>query len=199
MVGNYLLALIPIFVAIDVIGTLPLYLSFTLRMKDRDRARVARQSIFTAFSVSIGFLVLGKFIFNALGITPDDFKVAGGLILLIIAVTDLLFPQKTRRSPGRRIEDIGIVPIGVPLIIGPGALTAILLCVDYYGYLPTLVSLVVNLLVVFLVFSFAGRIMRLLGEGGAKATAKVISILLASIGVMMMRTGLTGLIHTLGR
>jgi multiple antibiotic resistance protein len=68
--------------------------------------------------------------------------------------------------------------------------------VDHYGYLPTLVSLVANLLVVFIIFSFAGRIMKLLGEGGAKATAKVISILLASIGVMMMRTGITDLIQT---
>jgi len=194
--SNYLLAFIPLFVAIDVIGILPLFLSFTLRMKDQERAQVVRQSIVTAFAVSIGFLVLGKVIFRALGITPDDFKVAGGLILLIIAITDLLFPQKMFGRPSSGPVDIGIVPIGVPLIVGAGALTAILLCVDQYGYLPTLVSLVVNLLIVYFVFSHTGRIMKILGEGGAKATAKVISILLASIGVMMIRTGLSGLIRS---
>ncbi len=194
-ITDYFLAIIPIFVAIDVIGTLPIFLSFTFRMREKERALVVRQSILTGFAISIGFLILGKFIFKALGITPDDFKVAGGLILLIIAVTDLLFPRSMFRSPGQSIEDIGIVPIGVPLIIGPGALTAILLCVDLYGYLPTLFSLVVNLLAVLFVFSFAGRVLNILGEGGAKATAKVISILLASIGVMMMRSGLVHILR----
>lgn len=193
---NFLLAFIPLFAAIDVIGTLPVFLSFTLRLRDRQRARVAGTAVATALAVAIGFLALGKFIFTALGITPDDFKVAGGLILLIIAVTDLLFPQKMERAPGQAVKDIGIVPIGIPLIIGPGALTAILLCVDQYGYVPTLVSLIVNLLLALGVFSSATAVMRILGEGWTMAVAKVVSIFLASIGVMMIRTGLSHLIRS---
>lgn len=193
---NFFLAFIPLFVAIDVIGSLPIFLSITLKMKERERTQVVRQSTLTAFAVSLGFLAMGKFIFMALGITTNDFKVAGGLILLIIAITDLLFPQKMFMRPGYDPGDIGIVPIGVPIIVGPGALTAILLCVDQYGYVPTLTSLTANLLVVYLAFSQSGKLMKVLGEGGTKATAKIISILLASIGVMMIRTGLSGLIRS---
>jgi multiple antibiotic resistance protein len=87
----YLLAIIPIFVAMDAIGILPIYISLTEGMKGSERKRVVRDSILTGFVVSLGFLALGKFIF---AVIIPDFKVAGGIILLIIAIHDLLFPEK---------------------------------------------------------------------------------------------------------
>jgi len=187
-----LLAIIPIFVAMDAIGVLPIFISFTEGMKREDRRRVVQHSILTGFLVSLGFLAVGKLVFTIIGVTVPDFKVAGGIILLVIAVHDLLFPERKRRIDE---ETVGIVPLGVPLIVGPAVLTTILISVDAYGYVPTIFSLIVNLLVAWWVFARADLLLRLLGEGGAKGLAKVISLFLAAIAVMMIRRGIIDIIQ----
>lgn len=187
-----LLAIIPIFVAMDAIGVLPIFISFTGGMKEGARKQVVQDSILTGFVVSLGFLAVGKLIFTIIGVTIPDFKVAGGIILLIIAVHDLLFPEKKRGIAG---ETVGIVPLGVPLIVGPAVLTTILISVDAYGYIPTIISLIVNLIFAWWVFSRADLLIRLLGEGGAKGLAKVVSLLLAAIAVMMIRRGIIDMLN----
>jgi len=191
-IKNFLLALIPIFVAMDAIGVLPFFLSFTEGMKDMERKRVLRASILTGFVVSLGFLAVGKIVFTVIGITIPDFKVAGGTILLIIAIRDLLFHEKNRRMDGKTV---GIVPLGVPLIVGPAVLTTTIISVDTYGYVPTIISLIVNLVFAWLVFSRAALVIRVLGEGGAKGVGKVISLLLAAIAVMMIRLGIIEMLN----
>jgi multiple antibiotic resistance protein len=186
-IKDFLLALIPIFVAMDAIGVLPFFLSFTEGMKVPERKRVLRASILTGFVVSLGFLAVGKIVFTVIGITIPDFKVAGGTILLIIAIRDLLFHEKNRRMDEKTV---GIVPLGVPLIVGPAVLTTTIISVDTYGYMPTIISLIVNLVFAWLVFSRAAIVIRVLGEGGAKGVGKVISLLLAAIAVMMIRMGI---------
>jgi multiple antibiotic resistance protein len=185
-IKNFLLAIIPIFVAMDAIGVLPFFLAFTEGMKDRERKRVLRASILTGFVVSLGFLAVGKFVFAIIGITIPDFKVAGGTILLIIAIRDLLFHERNRRMDEKTV---GIVPLGVPLIVGPAVLTTTLISVDTYGYIPTIISLIINIVFAWLVFSRAALVIRVLGEGGAKGVGKVVSLLLAAIAVMMIRMG----------
>jgi multiple antibiotic resistance protein len=187
-----LLAIIPIFVAMDAIGVLPIFISFTEGMEEGARKQVVRASILTGFVVSLSFLAVGKLIFTVIGVTIPDFKVAGGIILLIIAVHDLLFPEKKREIAG---GTIGVVPMGVPLIVGPAVLTTILISVDAYGYIPTVISLIVNLIFAWWVFSRADLLIRLLGEGGTKGLAKVVSLLLAAIAVMMIRRGIMDMLH----
>jgi multiple antibiotic resistance protein len=182
-----LLAIIPLFVAMDAIGVLPLFISFTEGMKKAARRQVVQDSILTGFVVSLGFLAVGKFIFTVIGVTVSDFKVAGGIILLIIAVHDLLFPERKRKIAG---ETVGVVPLGVPLVVGPAVLTTTIISVDAYGYIPTIFALIVNLVFAWWVFSRADLLIRLLGEGGAKGLAKVVSLLLAAIAVMMIRRGI---------
>ncbi len=191
-IKSYLLAIIPIFVAMDAIGVLPIFISLTEGMQEDERKRVVRDSILTGFVVGLGFLILGKFIFGVIGVTIPDFKVAGGTILLIIAIHDLLFPEKKRRVAG---GTVGIVPLGMPLIVGPAVLTTIIIAVDAYGYLPTITSLIINLAFAWWVFSRADLLVRFLGEGGAKGVAKVASLLLAAIAVMMIRMGIIEMIQ----
>jgi len=184
---DYFLAFVPIFVAMDAIGVLPIFLSLTEGLSPEERRGVVKASIATAFAVGVGFLFLGKFIFSVIGVTVADFKVAGGIILLILAIYDLIFPEKKRRAPK---DTVGIVPLGMPLVVGPAVLTTILICVDSYGYLPTILSLVANLLLAWWVFQRAELLIRLLGDGGVKGVAKVASLLLAAIAVMMIRLGI---------
>lgn len=192
-IKDFLLALIPIFVAIDAIGILPLYMSFTEGTSEEERRQIVRQSIITAFIVAIGFIAVGKLVFHAIGITISDFKIAGGIILLTLAINDLLFPEKIRRAT---VDMVGVVPLGVPLIVGPAVLATILVVVDLYGYPATVFSLVINLLFVWFVFSKATYIIEMLGKGGTRAVAKVASLLLAAIAVMLIRKGITEFLRT---
>ena len=181
------LPFIPLFVAFDTLGILPIFVSLTSDMEESERKRVIRQSVFTGFLASIGFVVVGRSVFELLGISVSDFKVAGGILLFIIAVVDLIFPEKTRSFPK---ESLGVVPIGIPLIVGPGVLTLLLISVKAYGYISTILCLILNLLIVWFVFSHSHRIIRFLKEGGTKGIGKVFALLLAAFAMMMVRTGI---------
>ncbi|MCX8118120.1 MAG: MarC family protein [Desulfobacterota bacterium] len=181
------LPFIPFFVAFDPFGILPVFTSLTAEMSLSEQKRVVRQSTITAFLVGMGFLVAGRSVFGLLHITVSDFKVAGGILLFIIAIVDLIFPERTRTFPK---ETLGVVPIGIPLIVGPGVLTLLLMSAPAYGYVPTIVCFVLNLLLVWFVFNHSRQVMRFLKDGGTKGIGKIFALLLASFGVMMIRTGL---------
>jgi multiple antibiotic resistance protein len=181
------LPFIPLFVAFNVLGILPIFSSLTSEMGRPERKRVIRQSILTAFLVSLGFLGAGKSVFALLGISVADFQIAGGILLFIISIVDLIFPEKTRTFPK---ETMGVVPIGIPLIVGPAVLTLLLIVIHTYGYISTILCLILNLLVVWLVFGRSHWIMGLMKDGGAKGVGKVSSLLLAAFAMMMIRKGL---------
>lgn len=191
---NFILAFIPLFIAIDVVGILPIFMSLVEGMEKPLKTKTIHQSAITALSVSIGFLALGKLVFSVLGIEIYDFKMAGGLLLLVFAIHDLLFAERGKRTI---TPTMGVVPLGIPLVVGPAVLTTIMVTVDTYGYVPTVVSLVANLFVVWIVFLKSNVIYRLMGDGGSKAFAKVASLLLAAIAVMMIRRGYMDMIHSL--
>ncbi|MBX7153103.1 MarC family protein [bacterium] len=205
MLQDYLLAFIPIFVAIDIIGIIPVYLGLTDGIPEVTKRRILRQSVLTAFLVSVLFVGVGKAVFTFLGITISDFKIAGGIILFALAINDLLFSTEERKSHEvseetteiqvRHTPSIGIVPIGIPLIVGPALLTTLMISVDSYGLAPTISSVVINLLILYTGLRYASIILRLTGRSGAKGIAKVVTLLLAAIGVMMVRTGISEIIQ----
>jgi multiple antibiotic resistance protein len=182
---------IPLFVATNIFMLLPIFISLTKEMSPQKRHVVIRDSILTAFIVSSLFFALGEMIFKIIGITADDFKIAGGLLLLIIAILDITRHVEEKLKPDIKL---GVVPIGVPLIVGPAVLTNILLLVDHYGILPTVIALVLNLIIVWISLINAERITRLVGKGGILGIAKVMALLLASIAIMMIRIGVENII-----
>jgi len=183
----YIYTFIPIFVAIDVIGLLPIYAGLTVSVPRQRHRKIAIQSIVTAFIISIAFLFVGKTVFKLLGITVADFQIAGGALLFIFALVDLVGEEKPSGEPS---SHMGIVPLGTPIIIGPAVLTVLILMLDLYGIWPTMASLLINLGIVAIGLLNARNILTLLGEGGAKAVAKIVFLFLAAIGVMMMRRGI---------
>ncbi|MBN1531493.1 MAG: MarC family protein [Spirochaetes bacterium] len=187
MLRNLLLAFIPVFVAVDAVGVLPLFVSLTEGMEGREKRRIILQSMITAVCVAAGFIFLGKVIFRFLGITISDFMIAGGAILFCIAIMDIVNPGKRRRLPG---SELGAVPLGTPLIVGPGVLTTSLMIIEHYGTIATLASVVANVLLAGLIFSLSGVLIRFLGEAGSKALSKVMNLFLCAIAVMMIRKGL---------
>lgn len=187
IIKNVIASFVPLFVAVDAIGTLPLFASLTVDLDSDEKKRVIRQSTVTALALALGFVLVGKIVFRLLGITVADFMIAGGAILFCLAIIDILHGEKERRLPGK---DLGVVPLGTPLIAGPAVLTTSLMSVSQYGISATIVSVVLNIIVVGLLFRSASLFMRLIGDAGAKALSKVMSLLLGAIAVMLMRRGI---------
>lgn len=184
---DILLSFISIFVAVDAIGVLPIFVSLTEGIERSERAKIIVQSMLTALCLAVGFIFLGKAVFRILGITIGDFMVAGGAILFCLAITDITNPVKKRRIP---TEGLGAVPLGTPLIVGPAVLTTCLVIISQYGLLATLISVMVNILLAGMIFESSSVLMKVLGEAGSKALSKIMSLLLAAIAVMLMRKGI---------
>ena len=183
---NLPLTFIPIFVAMDPFGQLPMFTSLTSEMSAKDKGNVIRLSTLTALIVSIAFVFIGQGIFRVLGITVSDFKIAGGILLLCIAIMELLGQGERQKVP----QEIGVVPIGVPMLVGPAVLTIAIVLIDNFGITATILSLVLNLIIVFIVFSSEQKITKLIGKNGLIGMSKVVMLLLAAIAVMMIRLGL---------
>src|ERR1700736_6563879 len=186
MLKNFLLAFIPIFVAIDPIGLVALFMGLGTQAPREVRTKQALLGILTGLCVSVGFIFLGKIIFAALGITVADFQVAGGLILLVLAVREIVGVADHDRAGG---AEFGIVPLGMPLIAGPALLTALLILIDSVGIIYTVVSLLVNLLIVAIALCQADRFARLMGRQGLRGVSKLIALLLAAIAISLIRRG----------
>jgi multiple antibiotic resistance protein len=171
----------------DAIGILPMFIGFTEHLKKKEKQGIIIQSIITAFLIGIIFLFLGKWIFKILGVQVSDFKIAGGAVLLAISLRDILMFEKSRKLPS---ETMGAMPIGTPLVVGPAVLTTIIILLDTYGPIMTVLSFVINLLITWIVFYYATAISSFLGKAGSKAVSKIAALLLAAIAVMMMRKGI---------
>jgi len=191
LLNDLLVCLIPIMVAIDAPATLPLFVAMTEGMKKHERRVIVRQSIVTAFLVTIGFVLLGQMVFKALGILVEDFMIAGGIVLLIIAILDIVRAGEKKTVVS---ATFGVVPFGTPLIAGPATLTTTLVLVGSYGYVPVILSLVLNILFAWFIFAQADRIIKFMGIGGTRAFAKVAALLLAAIAVNLIRSGMFKLI-----
>jgi multiple antibiotic resistance protein len=195
---------LPLFVAINLPGIVPIFLGLTDGFSVGQRRRLAFQALLTAGAVSVVILFAGQLIFRVMGITVNDLRVGGGLILLTLSIADLLFGDYRRRdptadgNPGDSAATVGIVPIGIPLIVGPAAITTILVSQQSHGYLPTLSSLVANLAIVFAGLAAGPYLIGLTGPAVAKAVAKVASLFLAAIAVAMIRAGVVGFLAGAG-
>ena len=185
---EFWLVFVPLFVAVDAIGTMPMFLSFTQGLEKQAVRRIIYQSIMTAMVVAVAFLALGQGVLGLLGITVADFMVAGGALLFVLSLHDMLTFEKKELPVDP--ESLGAVPLAVPLIVGPAVLTTSILFVSQYGFVITAAAIVVNILIAGFVFYLSGSIDRVMGKSGAKIISKLASLILAAIAVMMIRRGL---------
>lgn len=194
----YILSFIPIFVAVDSLGNIPIFISLTHGLKAQERRAIINQSVATATIIALVFMVVGELVLKVMGITIDDFKIAGGILLLVLSINFLL-PGRSKGSSFESSQDkeVGIFPLGTPLVTGPAVLTTTLMMLHSFGVLPTFVSLIINMVIVWIVFNYSDLLMDKIGQAGTRAFSKVVDILLASIAIMMIRQGVLGII--LGR
>lgn len=190
MLSDFWLSFIPLFIAFDVFGVLPLYIKFIHRFDDARRKRNLRDSLLTAFFTALMFVILGSKIMEYLGISIKDFLIAGGIVLFIIAAKDIIVGQSETLKDD---EMYGVVPLGVPLLSGPAVLATSIIIRDHYGFLYFIISLVINLIICAVVLIFAQYIVKYLGNRFIEAMSKVFSLIIASIAIVFIRKGLQGL------
>jgi len=188
------LTFVPLFVAMDAIGILPILFPLTQDMKLSERSRVVRLAMFTAVGLGLGFVAIGKGIFFLLGIEVADFLVAGGLILFLLAAKDLITGKMVEAQASVGADMIGVVPLGTPLVVGPAVLTTLLILTDQYSIIIVIAAFIINLAIAWLFFAQANRIVAFLGQGGVRATSKVVSLFLAAIAIKMIRQGVMGIL-----
>lgn len=190
--NDFWLCFVTMFVAVDPVGLLPSFMALTEGVERHRLRGIILQSVVTASVVAIVFLVFGPTLLSKLGITVPDFMIAGGLLLLVFTLADLLTGEKRLRQPDA--DSLGAVPIGVPLITGPAVLTSCIVLANVHGKPITASAVVINIILAGIVFAFSEPITRWIGRTGAKATSKVASLLLAAIAVMFIREGIAEVI-----
>jgi len=185
---TFWICFVSLFVVVDAPGVLPMFLGLTEGMAPHETKKVVLQSVITATLVALGFLFAGSVLLEFLGITIPDFMIAGGILLLAISLSDLLSGEKRLRQVDA--EDLGVVPLGVPLITGPAVLTTCLLLAHAYGVWVAAIALIINIGLVGVLLMLARPISGWIGKTGARMISKVFSLLLAAFAVMLMRRGL---------
>jgi len=196
----FLVGLTSIFVLVDPIAAIPTFLIMTAGADTEDRQRMARRAAWTCFLVLSCFAAAGTLIFKLFGITLPAFKIAGGVILLLIGL-DML---RARRSPtketpleteeGAEKEDVGIIPLGVPMLAGPGSISTVMVLMSgapaiWYA-VPVLVAIAITAFASYWILSGADRVRGYLGETGIRILTRMMGLLLTAIAVQFILNGL---------
>lgn len=198
-----LLALSSIFFLVDPFAALPTFLAMTHGADTERRRRTARKGSVTAFVVLAAFAIAGESIFRLFGITLPAFEIAGGVILLLIGL-DML---EAKRSPTQEVvgdtvaaaqkEDAGIVPLGVPMLAGPGAITSVMVLVGqaqtHWQMAAILISILVTAVACYLVLGHSDQVVRLLGDTGIRILVRIMGLLLMALAAQFFVNGLADL------
>jgi multiple antibiotic resistance protein len=181
-------ATVALFIIVDPIGLVPIVASVTRTMSPPDRTKMYRVVIYTGATLLTIFALVGQELLALFGISLPSFEMAGGLLLLLLAL-DILFRGERFAKPGSH-EDAGIVPIAFPLLVGPGAITTTMIALGAYGILVTLGSVVIVMLLSWLVMKQTHRIHSLLGKTGSSVVAQVMAVFIAAIAIQFIITGI---------
>lgn len=192
-------ALTSVFFLVDPIAAIPSFLAMTAEQDRLSRRHMAKRAAWTCFVVLTGFGAAGSLIFRLFGITLPAFKIAGGVILLLIGL-DML---RARRSPtketpdeaaaGAGKEDVGIIPLGIPMLAGPGSISTVMVLnsgkPEWWYAIPVFLAVAVTALVSYWVLAGADRVRGYLGETGIRILTRLMGLMLTAIAVQFMLSG----------
>jgi len=202
MTATFINSFILFFVTIDTIGNLPFFLSLTEEAKIKKRNQIAIKSTIMAFFIMVIFAYAGRYLLEAIGVTLDSLKIAGGIILMFLAIDILFEKRKTRRE--KRVEEaldeksfdeITVFPIAIPFIAGPSALTTIILLIGNYAnfpefQIPVIMALVAALVVGLVLMIGASFIVKYVPKQILHATSRVMAFILAALATQFIIDGI---------
>ena len=202
MFATFINSFILFFVTIDTIGNLPFFLSLTEDAKVKKRNQIAVKSTIIAFFILIAFAYIGRYLLEAIGISLDSLKIAGGVILMLIAIDILFEKRKTRREKKveealdeKNYDEIIIFPIAIPFIAGPAALSTVILLIGNYANFPefhiTVILALIAALIVGLILMIGGSyIVKFLPKQFLHTTARVMAFILAALATQFIIDGI---------
>lgn len=174
-----------LFIIIDPLGLIPVFMALTQGATDSERRAILSHATLVAFVLLLLFAFTGTGILNFFGIGLSDFKIAGGILLLVLALRIIGEAHYGKTGGGKP----GVVPIAVPLLVGPGAITTSIVLIGTYGLWVTVTAVVLTFSVCFLIFRCVNLLYRILGETGSDVIAKIMGMLIAAIAVQFIRQG----------
>ena len=190
-IGQVLRAAIALFIIIDPIGLIPVFMALTHDASPHERRTILSQAVYVAFILMLIFTFTGTGILTLFGISISDFKIAGGLLLLVIALRIINEAHYGVSAGGRP----GVVPLAVPLLVGPGAITTTIVLIGTRGLWVTVSAVVTVFVVSYIIFRYVGYLYIILGKTGADVIAKIMGMLLAAIAIQFMREGIQEIFH----
>ena len=184
----------------DPLGAVPIFLSLTSRQTDTQRRSSARQATLVSFAVIVAFALFGRYILTFLGISVPALQFSGGLLLLLVALELLTDRTDENPDPDAVSANAALVPLGTPLLAGPGAIVAAMVAVDsartpVVGWVSIVAALVATHAVIWLSLRFSLPLHRVLGESGIRVLTRIFGLRLAAIAVQMMGDGILAWLH----
>ena len=195
-------AFVTLFVVIDPIGLGPIFIGLTGGMSEAEKRRTGTEASLVAFGVLTGSALVGSWLLTKLGISLAAFRIAGGLLLFTIAF-EMAFDRRQKRKASdaaalERPSGVAAFPLGIPLMAGPGAITAVLLLAgrmngDMLGLASLIGVVAVTIFGAWLVFRISAPLERLLGTSGEAVFARLLGVLLAALAVQYVADGIRAL------
>lgn len=193
LVGGF----IKLFVVMDPPGNIPLFMALTKGLSERERKKELNHAVIVATILLLLFSFLGKIILGVLGITPDSFMIAGGILLLLVSF-DLLRGEHKYGVSGESRAGVGAVPIGTPLLAGPGAITTVMVIIQssenfIVGAFVVLFAIFSAIIATRLLLGQSERIYSIMGEVGSDVLSRVIGVIVAAIAIQFIGNGIIGM------
>jgi len=188
-------AFITLFVIMDPIGNLPLFIGMTKGMPSKEIRKNVDKSVFVAGVLLFVFLFLGLEVFHFFGINLDSFQIAGGIVVLIIGILQVFgLSSRFMKAHGNDLS----IPIGTPLLTGPGVITNTIILVRENGTFIVVVAAFLTLLATWLIMINSSRLYKILGEHWTAVISRVMGIVLAAIAIEFIRSGIIHSVNALG-
>lgn len=193
---------VALFVIVDAFGVVPIFISLLEGYKEADKRAIIKMAVQVATIALIILTLTGNLIFQLLGIDMYSFRIAAGIILLIISI-EMLFGRKTRTGSSDKIEiekeDIAITPMAIPLLTGPGAITTGIVLFDEAGTVLNRIILIINIILVFwisyVIFSKLNLVYRALGRTGTRVVTRIMGLMLSAISVQFIISGISEVVR----
>lgn len=194
MLPDIIQPIVLLFIVLDPISNSPYFYILTKNMEGKERNKIIIESVFIASLILLFFVFGGDVIMEMMGVTVDDFRIAGGMILLIYSILGLLEILKLPKFEGRNIS---AVPMATPLLAGPGAVTMVIYIKYSWGLPIGIISILVNSLISLPILLVGKQALGILGENGTVILDKIMSMLMAAYGVSIVREGIINILRLL--
>ncbi|MEK6909936.1 MAG: MarC family protein [Candidatus Aenigmatarchaeota archaeon] len=179
-------SIILLFIIMDPLGNVPVYFSVTKTFKENQKNKIIQQAILTASFILIAFTVLGKKIFEYFNLSFESFLIAGGVLLFLIGL-DMVRGHMKQYEHAR---NFGVVPLGIPLIAGPGAITMAIILSQTSGLTTAVISIIAAMVLMELTLAFCDSIMKFIGTKSSETLTRIMGIILAVVAVQFILNGL---------